>query len=368
LTDLASKIEEIGNVISTFKDEYSTRLSELERRAARYSDPANDNGMPSVESIGRKLIESEAFKDLNGGRSRGRASVEVAAITSGPATVGAGTSTSTSLVHADRQAGIITPPQRAMVVRDLLAPGRTGSNSIEFVQETGFTNNAAPVAEGEQKPYSDLTFNLENAPVRTIAHLFKASKQILDDAEGLVSHIDVRARYGLEDKVEQQLLRGDGTGQNLHGLILQATPFVPAFTAPSENYIDVLRLAILQVRKAEYRATGIILHPDDLATIDLTKDGEGRYIFTTSIPEGGGNRIWRLPVVDSTVMQPGEFLVGAFAIAAQVFDRWQARVEVSTENTDDFEKNMCTIRAEERLALAVYRPESFVTGTFPVEP
>lgn len=362
MTNLASMITDLGEKFNATTGDLSIRLGEMEKRFARMPDGDNDN--VAVASIGRRLIDTEAFKALNGGRARGKAMVELAAITSGNSTVGTGRSQGTSLVQAHRVDGIITPPQRQMTVRDLIAPGKTGSNSIEFVQETGFTNNAAPVAETTQKPYSDITFDLKNAPVRTIAHLFKASKQILDDADALISHIDVRARYGLEDKEERQLLFGDGTGQNLHGLIPQATEFDTGLRKVGDTRIDTLRRAILQVRKAEYRATGIVMSPDDLADLELTKDAGGNYILVINVVEGGQSRVWKLPIVDSTVMPVGEFLVGSFGIAAQCFDRQLATVEVSTENVDDFERNMCTIRAEERLALAVYRPESFVHGAF----
>src|SRR5690606_39037131 len=106
------------------------------------------------------------------------------------------------------------------------------------------------------KPKSDITFNLFTTPVRTIAHIFKASRQILDDAPGLASYINARGSYGLKFVEEQQLLTGNGAGQNIHGLIPQATAFVPAFSPQDETAIDRLRLAALQVMLAEYPASG----------------------------------------------------------------------------------------------------------------
>jgi HK97 family phage major capsid protein len=106
-------------------------------------------------------------------------------------------------IAPDRLAGIITPPERVMTVRSLLMPGRTASNLIQFVQETGFQNMAAPVAEGAAKPQSDLTLELVDTPVRTIAHWFKASNQVLADIPLLQSYIDGRARYGLKYEEER---------------------------------------------------------------------------------------------------------------------------------------------------------------------
>ncbi|MGU3492918.1 phage major capsid protein [Xanthobacteraceae bacterium A53D] len=359
MTEFAAKIAALADDVAAIRGEHADRISQLEKRAAREREPSAS----VVESIGQRLVESEAFKTLNGGRARATAHVEMAAITSANTTVGAGRSQGTSLVQADRRAGIITPPERVLTVRDLIAPGTTGSNSIEYVKETGYTNNAAPVAEGASKPYSDITFDLVSSPVRTIPHLFKISKQMLDDVAGVVSMIDVRGTQGLKLREEEQLLNGSGSGQNLHGLIPQASEFNSALRKVGDTRIDTLRHAILQVRRAEYRATGILMNPDDLEAMELTKDAGGNYVIVDPI-EGGQGRIWRLPIVDTMAMVPGEFMVGAFGVAAQVFDRQQATIEISTENADDFEKNMATVRIEERLALAVYRPESFVHGTF----
>ncbi|MEG9312983.1 phage major capsid protein [Klebsiella pneumoniae] len=126
--------------------------------------------------------------------------------------------------------------------------------------------------------------------------------------------------------------------------------------------IDRLRLAVLQAVLAEYPASGFVLNPIDWAGIELTKDNEGRYIIAQPV-NGGVPRIWGLPVVETQAMAQNNFLTGAFNMAAQIFDRMDIEVLLSTENEDDFIKNMVTIRAEERLALAVYRPEAFVTGT-----
>ncbi len=363
MTDnIATKIEQLGSAFNTATTDLSERISGLEKSFARMDGHANDN-FATGESLATALVNTPAFKELNGGANRGRAYVESAAITSGNTTVGTGRSQGTSLVPADRRPGIVTPAQRVLTVRDLIAPGKTTAGSIEFVQETGFTNNAAPVAETTQKPYSDITFDLKTASVRTIAHLFKLSKQMLDDVAGLVSYLDLRGTTGLKLVEEQQLLFGSGTGQNILGLIPQATEFDDSLRQTGDTRVDTIRRAIQQVRRAEYTATGIVMNPDDLAELELTKDAGGNYIIVDPV-EGGQGRIWRLPIVDTTAMPAGQFLVGALATAAQIFDRQQVTFELSTENDKDFELNMATARIEERLALAVYRPESLVAGDF----
>lgn len=364
MSELASQIVTLTDTIKNFRDDHAGRLNDIEKHLSRmpsdYFEAANDN---DARSIGLRLVSSNNFRDLNGGRNRARAFVELGAITSGNTTVGAGRSQSTSLVQADRVPGIIAPPERKLTVRDLIAVGKTSSNSIEFVKETSFTNAAAPVAETTSKPYSDLTFDMTSAPVRTLAHLFKISKQMLDDVDGLVSYIDVRGTYGLKEKEDQQLLFGSGTAQNLLGLIPQATAFDNTLRKSGDQMVDTIRRSILQVRKAQYRASGVVMSPTDWANIELLKDAGANYLWSNPIINNGQN-LWGIPVIDCDVMPEGQFLTGAFNVAAQVFDRQQATLEVSTENEDDFSKNMATVRIEERLALATYRPASFVYGAF----
>lgn len=340
----------------------SERLTQIEQKMVR------GKGDPDAElkSLGDLVIENEGVKALMQSKSgQARMSIELKDITSGNPTQGAGRSPSTSLVVADRQ-GMVTPPMRQMVVRNLITPGSTSSNAIEYAVETDdpAVTGASVVSEGQLKPQSNITFDLKSVPVRTIAHFMKASRQIMDDAPQLRSIIDGRLTYGLQFVEEAELLYGDGTGQHLFGIIPQATTYAAAFTPSLPTNIDTLRLASLQATLALYPASGYVLHPTDWGKIELTKDTMGRYIVGD--PTGVlGKRLWNLPVVDTQAMQVGHFLTGAFQLGAQIFDRMSIEILLSTENDLDFVKNMITIRGEERLALAVFRPAAFIYGTIP---
>lgn len=313
-------------------------------------------------SLGQQFVNSEEVKAfLAKTTPRGRADMTVkAAITS--LTTDADGSAG-DLVQTTRLPGVLALPQRRMTVRDLISPGNMDGNALEYVKETGFTNNAAPVAEGAKKAESSMKFDLVSTTAKVIAHFVKASRQILSDASQLSSLIDQRLRYGLAFKEEQQLLNGDGTGQNLLGIIPQATAYADPLSMVSPTQIDMIRLAMLQAELAEYPSSGVVMNPTDWAFIELLKDSTGRYIIGN--PQGTvGATLWNRPVVTTQAIAVDKFLTGAFKMGAQVFDRWQARVEVATENEDDFVKNMVTVLAEERLALAVYRPEAFIYGDF----
>ncbi|MEB8629150.1 phage major capsid protein [Cronobacter sakazakii] len=348
---MASEFNALKEAEKTLK----AALGELEQQVAQMPLA---NAAKVVETVGQTVISSEALKafaaSVEGGK---RVSVPVnAALIS--------TDVPTGVVEPQRLPGIDTAPRQRLFIRDLIAPGRTAAPAIFWVQQTGFTNAAKVVPEGTAKPYSDIQFATQITPVTTIAHMFKASKQILDDFAQLQSTIDAEMRYGLKYVEEQEILFGDGTGAHLKGIVPQASAFSAAFEVEKQNGIDVLRLAMLQAQLARFPASGHVLHFIDWAKIELTKDSLGRYILANPAALSGPT-LWGLPVVATeTAAFQGKFLTGAFNAAAQIFDREDANVVISTENADDFEKNMISIRCEERLALAVKRPEAFIYGAF----
>jgi hypothetical protein len=184
-----------------------------------------------------------------------------------------------AVVEPQRLPGIQAMPKQRLFIRDLISPGRTASPAISYVRQTGFTNNARVVSEGTDKPYSDISFDVQFTPVATIAHMFKASKQIMDDFAQLQSTIDTELRYGLKYAEEREILLGDGTGIHLNGIIPQATAYSHAFVVTDMTPIDDLRLALLQSQLARLPANAFVLHFIDWARIELTKDSQGRYIL-----------------------------------------------------------------------------------------
>ena len=352
---LTKEQKEIVDKLLVKQGELQTQVTALEQKADRSAKQEEEQ-----KSTGEALVACEEFKEWiakGGMKSTSSGFVfPVKAITSLSNSAGQG-------VETDRRPGIVTPPERRMTVRDLITPGRTESNMVAYVKETGWTNNAATVSETVQKPESNITYGLTQSAVVTIAHWIKAAKQILDDFKGLSSNIDGRLRYGLRFVEEAQLLKGSGSGNNLNGIYTQATAYSAPITLPGTlTKIDVIRLMLLQAELAEYPSTGIVMHPSDWTAIELTKETTGGYIFAN--PQSlAAPALWGRPVVPTQAMTVDTALVGAFRLGAQVFDREDANVVISTENQDDFIKNMVTIRGEERLAMAVYRPEAFVKNT-----
>jgi HK97 family phage major capsid protein len=364
--ELLAKIGEVSEAVRVIKDEHATRIGELEKRAARGRDYS---AAPTGQTLGEMVVASDEFKELSTS-FRGKTTLrfpnmERADITSADTTVGAGRSLGTSLVPGARVPGIIAPLTQEFFVRDLIPASPTVSSNVEFTRESGYTNNARPVTETTQKPKSDLTFTLTSAPVRTIAHIFQISRQIMDDAPGLASYINKRGVYGLKQVEENQLLQGNNVGQNLHGLIPQASAFDTGRTSTGDDEARVLLHALSQASEANAKPTGIVVSVKKWFDILGLRDSQGRYLsegpFSTTAPV-----VWGLPLVASNSMEDDEFLVGSFGsgVGAQIFDRMGVEVLLSSEHGENFTTNELTVRIEERLTLCTFRPEVFVTGSF----
>ncbi len=318
--------------------------------------------------IGKQFIDSDAFKALAEG-SASRARVEFKGDIFKTAIVNA-TGQNQPLVPSDRLAGIATTPNRNLRIRDVLVATPTNSNLVEFTRESSFTNNAGPQIanspeeyENVTKPESAIAFTLVNEPVSTLAHFIPASKQVLSDSASLHSHINMRLMYGLKLKEETQLLNGSGSNHELNGLITQATAFT--VESPTQtNKLDIIRNAIKQAHVGEYLPDFLVMNPVDWYEIDIMKVGssDDRYVVGNprDMTEPG---LWGLPVVVSNSITAAAFLIGS-SQGAEIKDREQAAVEMSFEDSTNFQKNMVTLRAEERLALLVYRTEAFITGAF----
>jgi len=347
--------ERIDSVITDIKA-YNDRLEAIEKKA----NHLGFGGQPqAVKTIGQQFLESDEFKFAS---ERGLKSVN-------PVTLGGMFRKDITSANGPTPQAMRLPEfysatgDRTAHIRNFLNVSATESNAIEYFVET-FTNNAAiQNPELSAKAKSELAYDLVNSPVQTIAHYVIASRQILNDAAMLRNQIDNRLTYGLALKEDQQLLYGTGTSGEIEGLMVNASVQDAGGVATGDNLVDHIRKAIALAATSEYLANGIILNPTDFANIELLKGDDGHYIWAT-VPNGGEARLWRVPVYESTAMTAGEFLLGNWNLGATLFDREQATVRVAEQHADLFIKNGVVVLGEERVALAVYRPQAFVKGVF----
>lgn len=266
-----------------------------------------------------------------------------------------------------RQAGIIQLPRQELRIRDIMAVRQlTTGNTVDYLKQNVFTNVASPQVEASAKHESEISYTTATATVRTLAHFISVTRQALDDVPGLRADIDDLLLYGLKLVEERQILTGSGTGQNLNGIITQATAYNTGLNVSGDTRLDKIRHMILQVRLALFPCDGIVVNPTDMHHIELIKDqasNVGNYVIGNPRTGVEMTTLWGKPVVESDSITAGQALVGAFRTGAELFDRMMAMVDISFEHASNFTENKATILAEERLALAVKRANSFVTGT-----
>ena len=255
--------------------------------------------------------------------------------------------------------------QRPLTIRDIVTNGNTNADAIEFPIEGTPTNNAAAVAEATAtsggtgaKPESAIALTKGTTTVKTIAHWVPATRRALADAGMLRMYIDTFLRYGLEEELEDQMLTGDGSGENFTGILNTSGIQTQSYDT---DLLTTLRRARTKVRvTGRATPTAYVLHPNDWEDIDLLQDNEGRYFF------GGPSvlgmpRLWGLPVVESEGMTEGYGVVADWRRAV-LLDREQTQILVSDSHSDFFVRNLIAILAELRAAFFVLRPSAFVSA------
>ncbi|MGL5816662.1 MAG: phage major capsid protein [Phycicoccus sp.] len=291
----------------------------------------------------------------------------------------AGTATVQSLGSA-QHTGISEQAKRQWHIRDLFPKSTTQAAVLYGVRETGWVNNAAQVkqryaADGVapatggptdvygRAPKSKLNLTTVLFPVCEITHTLDAHKNILADESRLRTFINTRAVDGVKYAEDYDLLHSVGSGEQITGLF--NTPGIQSYTGLAADKHSVqVRRAITKALLAEYNPTGLVVSPEMFEQLEVEEDNTGAFRVAVSVALGAEKRVWRLSVVETTAMSNTRYLIGAFGLGAQLHDRESVSVKVSTENADNFERGVVTFRAQERVALEVPRPESFVVGTW----
>ncbi|MFB8120654.1 phage major capsid protein [Streptomyces sp. NPDC055962] len=353
-------------------------LAEPEGQPAAASHFGQRPGL-EAKSLGDLFVESESYQHATqaGFRDRPyiRADIEGKSIFS----LSAGQVTHQVLGSA-QNLGITERPFRKFHIRDLFPKSSTKQAVLYGARETGWTNNAKQVkeryaADGTspatgadtdtwgRAPRSKLSLTPVMYPVAEVAHLLDAHKNILSDEPRLKTFINSRMVEGVKYAEDWDLLHSVGDGQSLTGIY--NTPGVQQYTGlNTDQYSVQIRRAITKALLAEYDPTGIVLSPSMWEEVEVEEDKNGAFRVAIAVAIGAEKKVWRLNVVETTAMADDDFLIGAFGLGAQLHDRENVSVTVSSENGENFEKGLITFRADERLALEVPRPESFVIGSW----
>jgi hypothetical protein len=264
-------------------------------------------------------------------------------------------------------------------VRDLFPAERTSAAMLYGMRESGYTNRARVVAERTAadggpatggatdiyglKPKSELVIVPVTYPIATIAHIMYVHKNTLDDEPRMRGILDRDMVDGVKMAEDDQILWGDGVGDNLTGLM--NTQGLQEYDGLVTDRMSAqIRRAATRSVLAYFQPNGVVVHPLDWEQIELEQDKNGAYTVAVSVAVGGEKRVWRLKVTDTPAMNEGMAVLGSFGTGAKLYDREMVNVQISTENRDMFERNAYTLRAEERMGLVVDRPESFVAINF----
>lgn len=275
---------------------------------------------------------------------------------------------------------------RPLSLRDVVTNGQTTSDTIEYPKLLSITNNAAPVAEasatgtigdgtggtvtavaGGRKPESGFSTTRATAVVRTIAHWIPATKRALSDAAQVRTLIDAFLLYGLEEELEDQMVSGDGNGENFTGILntsgtqTQAAVADPAGKPAGFGLLLALRRAKTKVRLAGRAvANAYVLNPLDVETLDEISDNDGRFYGGGPFGSNGPTpTLWSLPIIECEGIPQGTAVVGDWRKAI-LWDREQASITVADQHQDFFVRNLVAILAEMRAAFGIVQPNAFV--------
>lgn len=364
--DVAKAVKEELKSLASANDEMARELKNAQQDLIELQQKGQkaDEGKRAQKSMGAQFVESEAFQAFKSGSStRGRMEFKNTIIGEG----GSPQNPTNDIVPLQTMAGIVGGAFRSLRIKDILNTGVASGNTVHYTRELTFTNNAAETAEAAQKPESVVTFEGVDTPIRTIAHFLKVSKQVLDDAPALQSYLDRRLRYGVELRVESQIVNGNGTSPNISGF-LDSGNFTSLTAASGDTDFDFANKAKYKVIESDYMADYYLINPEDWGAMERLKTTDGEYIGSTSaigyLQNGLVPTLWGLPVIASNTVPQGT-LIAASRDASMYWDRQSTVVEIFDQNEDDVEKNLLTIRAETRGALSVFRPAAIVAGTLP---
>jgi len=282
-----------------------------------------------------------------------------------------------SLTGYDRVPGVFELGIQMPTVADLFLQAQTDQPTVRYMREVSYTNAAAATLEGDDKP--EAAFDLEevDATVRKTAVWTKVTDETLEDFSQIRPYLDQRLSLMVRTKIDSDLLNGTGTAPQIAGLL--GTSGIQTSEMASNTAVklaEAIMHAITLVRSVGFfEPDAIVMHPNDYEKLRLAVDGNTQYygggFFQGQYGNGYTNpdRIWGLQIVQTTAISeidlatPGVSnkgpIVGAFKLGGAVFYRNGLSIESTNTDQDDFVMNLTTIRVEQRLTLAVYRPKAF---------
>jgi HK97 family phage major capsid protein len=356
-----------AEAIAKSREELETEVKNRQKLEAKLQRLPNMGAEGEViESLGNQFIKSDALNHFKKNMASMKTS---AAFETKYLAISNPTPAARIALQQTTNLGLIAPNYQTYHMRDLLSVISTSTPNIEWIRETipgGFTDNSAIVPESGLKPESTFSFEEKIASVKTIAHYAQITNQMMEDNPQLAQYIDTRLRYGLALKEDWEILYGTGGADSLDGLKNAGVQTIKWSDGDAEDtMMDAILNAMVKSMISFYTPTGIVMNIKDMAKIRKSKSTTGEYLYQTT--SGQPTSLWNLPVVESTLLSEGEFVVGNFDMACNLYDRDSVTMRIG-EPGDSFLRNKKSILVEERLALVTTRPSAIVWGEFDSAP
>lgn len=373
ITNLQEEVKTGKTSEQAFKEELK-RLGEEQLKSAKalaelqqeYDKKAEFGAENAIKSVGELIIENEGFKSFATAR---HAQFEVS--TKAAVTSPAANSISRNTIAAPYQRpGIVSMPEQPLIIESLFPHIPISVPSINYLKEGTYTNNAGITTEGQaHKETTFTTPSLAIANVVNIGHFAKMTQQVIDDDQAFAAYVNTKMIYGLNQKVDYQLINGDGSATQLGGLlkdgncVVATTDVNKRLPATGATLFD-LALAV----KAEFETTYLtpeawLFNPSLWTSLCMIKDAQGRYILGG--PQSVASKsLWGIPVVTSATVPDGKYILGNYTMGATIYDRQNLLVQMTDSDADDFKSQIITVRVTRRLAFAVENPKAIYADNF----
>jgi HK97 family phage major capsid protein len=352
------------------------------KAAKEWAKPVNDFGqkLDSLATMGNEtknatnadtFLSSQEFKNISDSLAQFKGQlpkgfrvntqpVEVKTL------INTGVSSFGNMISAERLPGLDTVEfSKPLTLLNLITRSQTSSNIVEYHIHTGFTNSAANVPEATAtgggsgaKPESGMgVVTTQQALVRTISHYLPVTRQALQDIPALRTLINQALTFGMQERLESQILSGDGLGENLLGIL--NTPGITTIPFNGDEF-DTLRTALTAVQiGGRTNPNAIVIHPNDWELLETKKDTTGQYFSGNPFRNTTFSaNIWGVPVVTNESITPGEALIGNFAFAT-LWESLSPVILLSDSHLDFFTRNLIALLGEMRAAFGVIRPSAF---------
>lgn len=340
IKELQDSVKEVGDL--------SARFEEFEQKMVR----GVEDGELDANSIGGLLSRNETLSNEIKAIKNARGTVQIDGVSARNTIMISGVDNAVNINNAN----MVLTTESPLTIVNMINWIPTTADLIPYMRESAVSFMADIVPEGELKPESTLEFGIDSLEVDVIAHWVRVSKQVLDDAPALAAYIEGRMSYGLRLKLEYLVINGDT--KSFKGLMKAGNSLT---LVASDNALDTISSAKAKAYANFLPPETVILNPQDWAEMEQTKGTDGHYLFGSP---GSAVQpvIWGLKVMQSPAMPIGKHWTGNISMATEGYLRQDATVELSTEDADNFRKNLVTVRAEMRAAFGVVMPDAAVTG------